>query len=269
MIKLFEDWRSDNEIDPAVEKIVAQFESWATSMGLEHSVRNYGKEVVCDVRMMGYWTLKYEKSTVKGGQDSMYRQTYTTKDNYKWSITYPGRSNTYNYRSNTKTGNLKTFKGLIERFMKVKDKFELVWKFLDLLDHEKYGKLAKEQTPSYDGKNLKDLYASLSITYDGTIYSKPGFPNETNAHLWKARYINSESKNDSIDFDPETAALFYYALLGTRSRTEPAANEDLLAALERAKDKPLNEVWNMLKDGKWETMITRYAGSVAGKKFNL
>lgn len=176
MIKLFEDWRSDNENDPAVEKIATQLEAWAKSLDLECNISWYGKAVTCGVRMMGYWTLEYEKSKVKGRQDDMYRQTYETKDTYKWTITFPGRTSQYDYLANTKPGNVKTFKRLIEKFMKVGEKFKMVGKFLDLLNHEKYGKINDTNiyggNVHYSGKNLKDLYAQLNIEYEGTLYTK-------------------------------------------------------------------------------------------------
>jgi len=276
MIKLFEDWRSDNEKDPAIEKIVDQLETWAKSLDLEYNVSWYGKAVTCGVRMMGYWTLEYEKSKVKSGQDSMYRQTYETKDNYKWTIKFPGRTSQYNSRGNTKPGNFKTFKGLIEKFMKVKDKFEMVWKFLDLINHEKYGKMLESKNVNYDGKNLKDLYASLGIEYESTLYTRLNYPTEATMHLWRARYlslddskVDTSSNIDSADFDPETGALFYYTLLGTRSRKEPECDKGLLAALEVVKDQPIEKVWAQLKTGDWESFKKKYAGAVAGKEYGV
>jgi len=280
MIKLFEDWRSDNEKDPAVEKIAAQLETWATSMGLEHKVSWYGKSVTCGVRMMGYWTLQYEKSKVKGGQDSMYRQTYETKDTYKWTITFPGRTSQYNYRANTKPGNFKTFKGLIEKFIKVREKFKITGEFLDLIDHEKFGEMNDTNiwggNVSYSGKNLKDLYATLNIQYEGTFYTKLNYPTEATAHLWRARYLtlddsklNTSSSIDSSDFDPETGALFYYALLASRSKKEPKYDKGLLAALEVVKDQTLEKVWAQLKTGDWESFKKKYTGAVAGKEYGV
>lgn len=276
MIKLFEDWRSDNEKDPAVEKIVDQLETWAKSLDLECNVSWYGKAVTCGVRMMGYWTLAYEKSKVKGGQDSMYRQTYETKDNYKWSITFPGRTSQYNFRANTKSGNFKTFKALVEKFMGVKEKFEMVGNFLDLLDHEKFGKLRDinfGENISYSGKNLKDLYASLNIAYEGTLYTRLNYPTEATANFWRGRHLTlddakmkTSSNIDSGDFDPETGALFYYALLASRSKEKPEYDEELLAALDVVKDKPVDEVWKLIKSGE---LKTKYSGAVAGKKFKL
>jgi len=279
MIKLFEDWRSDNEKDPAVEKIADQLETWAKSLDLEHNINWYGKAVTCGVRMLGYWTLEYEKVKVKGGQDSMYRQTYETKDTYKWTIKFPGRTSQYNYRANTKPGNFKTFKGLIEKFMKVKEKFDLVGKFLDLIDHEKFGKMCEinnGENVSYSGKNLKDLYATLNIQYEGTLYTKLNYPTEATAHLWRGRHLtlddsklNTSSSIDSGDFDPETGALFYYALLASRSKKEPEYDERLLAALEVVKDQPLEKVWAQLKTGDWESFKKKYTGSIAGKEYGV
>ncbi len=279
MIKLFEDWRSDNEKDPAVEKIVDQLETWAKSLDLEYNVSWYGKAVTCGVRMMGYWTLEYEKSKVKGGQDSMYRQTYETKDNYKWTIKFPGRTSQYNFRANTKPGNFKTFKGLVEKFMKVREKFIMAGEFLDLLDHEKFSKLGNTnfgENVSYSGKNLKDLYASLNIQNEGTIYTSLNYPTEATARLWRGRHltlddskVNASSNIDSGDFDPETGALFYYALLASRSKKEPEYDKELLAALEVVKDQPVEKVWLQLKTGDWESFKKKYAGAVAGKEYGV
>jgi hypothetical protein len=277
MIKLFEDWRSDNEKDPAVEKIVAQLETWAKSLDLEYNVSWYGKAVTCGVRMMGYWTLEYEKSKVKGGQDSMYRQTYETRDNYKWTIKFPGRTSQYNYRANTKPGNFKTFKALVEKFMKVREKFFMVREFLDLLDHEKFGKFGDinfGENVSYSGKNLKDLYATLNIQNEGTLYTSLNYPTEATAHLWRGRHLtldddsmkNSSRNIESGDFDPESGALFYYALLASRSKEKPEYDEELLAALEVVKDQPVEKVWKLIKSGE---LKTKYSGAVAGKKFKL
>lgn len=279
MIKLFEDWRSDNEKDPAVEKIVDQLETWAKSLDLEYNVSWYGKAVTCGVRMMGYWTLEYEKSKVKGGQDSMYRQTYETKDTYKWTIKFPGRTSQYNFRANTKPGNFKTFKGLVEKFMKVKEKFIMVGKFLDLLDHEKFSKLSDinfGENISYSGKNLKDLYATLNIAYEGTLYTKLNYPTEATANFWRGRHLTlddskmkTSSNIDSGDFDPETGALFYYALLASRSKEKPEYDEELLAALDVVKDQPVEKVWAQLKTGDWESFKKKYAGAVAGKEYGV
>jgi hypothetical protein len=278
MIKLFEDWRSDNEKDPAVEKIVDQLETWAKSSDLEYNVSWYGKAVTCGVRMMGYWTLAYEKTKVKGGQDSMYRQTYETKDNYKWTIKFPGRTSQYNFRANTKPGNFKTFKGLVEKFMKVREKFFMVSEFLDLLDHEKFGKLGDTnfgENTNYSGKNLKDLECGFTLP-GGTIYDRVLYPNETTANLWRARYraldmdsnVN-QSEIDLTNFDPETGSLFYYALLATRTQKEPEYDESLLAALEVVKDQPVEKVWAQLKNGDWESFKKKYAGAVAGKEYGV
>ena len=278
MIKLFEDWRSDNEKDPAVEKIVDQLETWAKSLDLEYNVSWYGKAVTCGVRMMGYWTLEYEKSKVKGGQDTMYRQTYETKDNYKWTIKFPGRTSQYNFRANTKPGNFKTFKALVEKFMKVKEKFELVGEFLDLLDHEKFGKLSDinfGENTNYSGKNLKDLECGFTLP-GGTIYDRVSYPNESTANLWRARYRALDRDNnanrseiDLTNFDPETGSLFYYALLATRTQKEPEYDEGLLAALEVVKDQPVEKVWLQLKTGDWESFKKKYAGAVAGKEYGV
>lgn len=274
MYKLFEDWMADQP-DPAVEKIVSQFEDWAKSLNLEHDVSRYSKDIVCSVRMMGYWTLAYEKSKTKGRQDSMYRQTYETKDSYKWVITFPGRTSQYDYRANTKPGNLKTFKGLIEKFMNVKEKFDLVCKFLELLDHEKFAEICKSPNINYSGKNLKDLECGFSLP-GGTIYDNTYPKKESTAHLWRARYRtldrNNNANGSQIDlenFDPETGALFYYALLTTRTEKEPEYDEDLLTALEIAKDQPLEKVWEQLKTGGLESLKKKYSGAVAGKQYGV
>ena len=281
MIKLFEDWRSDNEKDPTVEKIVAQLETWAKSLDLECNVSWYGKAVTCGVRMMGYWTLQYDKSKTKGRQDDMYRQTYETKDTYKWTITFPGRTSQYDYRANTKPGNAKTFKSLIEKFMEVRTKFDMVGEFLDLIDHEKYSKMRETNiyggNVHYSGKNLKDLYANLNIEYEGTLYTKVNYPTEATVNFWRGRHLtlddskltNTSNNIDSGDFDPETGALFYYTLLASRSKKEPEYDEGLLAALEVVKDQPIEKVWTQLKTGDWESFKKKYAGAVAGKEYGV
>ena len=218
MIKLFEDWLNEEIQNDAVDKVIAQFESWAKSLNLNYGVDKYYNSVVCHVKLMGYWTLEYEKSKTKGKQDSMYRQTYNTGDTHKWYIKYPARFSQYSPRANVKSGNLKTFKSLIERFMKTKEKFDMVHEFLRLLDSEKF----KSYNVNYSGKNLKDLEAAFDLP-GGTIYDRPSSFSQSSDNLWRARYRaldrNANPHNSQIaldNFDPETGYLFYYAKISIK-----------------------------------------------------
>jgi hypothetical protein len=265
----FSDWLNESEGSVAVEKIVSEFEKWAKSLGLEPTINksSWSEDVSMWVQVMGLWDLHYEKSKSKGSQDSMYRQTYNTGEKYKWYIKYPARHSQYNSRGNVKAGNFKTFKKLVEKFLKVEEKFETVEKFLRMIDEERFKdlKLHPQHNVTYQGKNLGDLEATFRITGDGDITS--------GEKEWSARFgvdgPGGGIKFNQESFDPESGAIFYYAMKCTNTQRQRIEDAHLLSILEILKDQPFEKVWNELKDGNWENLKSKYRGSVSGKKYNI
>jgi hypothetical protein len=262
MVKRYKEWLLESE-GSLTEKVKADFEKWVTSLGLEHWVHesSFDEEVSFNLRMMGVWSLSYEKSKTKGRQDSMYRQTYNTGSTYKWYISYPAPHSQYNYRSNVKSGNFKTFKALIEKFLKVNEKIQMMREFLSLIDEEEF----KDLKVSFSGKNLKDLEADIRITRDGNIY--------TGDEKWKGRYGEKGSGGglqfQREEFDPETGALFCYSFLGTRTMLNQDLDTKILSIVDAVRDLPVGKAWEVLKSGDWEEIATHLRGSISGKRYGV
>lgn len=265
-IKDFNEWSSINEgvTSEQAEKVFAEAEKWKQSSGIEVEINSeglkngWGSTYIWVREIFGLWKLELEKSTKKGGQDSMYRETYQRGDDKKWYISYPGRWSQYDSRGRTKPGNLKTFKTLVEEFIEVKKVFDKISFFfenalgikgIDTTHHESREKLVV----TVAGKDLKNLSA-----YCGSIS------------------YNREKKWGEID--PIKVEILLAALSSKdgggfkfkKPVEETGKNfEEILEILEIIKDQPLDNFLEETKHGDWKVIRKKYAGRISGNRYGL
>lgn len=282
MIKKYNDWLNEGvDPDAAVEKTTPQFEAWAKTLGVKYETdkSTWGKGVRYYVTIphMGMWILMLEegrKST--GRQDSMYRPQYESSGNYKWYIKYPCRYSQYSPRQGYLTGNLKSFKEVVEKLMGISEVFGRAYELLKLLGVDE--KTLKDYTAQYGGKNQKDLFISISLP-GGTLYA-PG----KNTPNYEARFRTPEkewaayqkgasgsvfSEYTVTEFDPTKGELYYYAFLGAKPKLDQKNVELIEDILETLKDKPVEKVWETIKSGDWEKISHDTRGLRTSKRFGL
>jgi len=246
-----------NNINEAVtaeqrDKAISKVEEWAKKEGYKinkSSIYHDQTAYIIVHTPTGAWSLNLEAATKKSGQDSMYRQTYTRdSSNLKWYIQYPGRTNSYNYRSNTKPGSPKTFIEIIEAFKEPSRLIMMYSEFLELIDDEyKFS----DNNIHYSGKNLKAL---------GISFMKLTFNRE------KGYYFNN------MIVDPEKGEFLLQALNSFESshdKKEAKNGKIVREILEILKDKPLDNVWDEIKNGNWKELANKYRGTIQGKNFGI
>jgi hypothetical protein len=268
-IENFSGWSSLNEgVTPEqAEKVFAEAEKWSKATGIEIETDTkgltswMGSTYIWVRDLFGLWQLNLEKSTKKGGQDDMWRQTYQRSDENKWYITYPGRWSQYDSRGRTKPGNFKSFKAIIEEFMEVKKVFDKVSFFFEnalgikKIDTTHYQNSNGEYVVTLQGKDLKSLTA-----YCGSLgYSR-------------------EKKWENID---PTKVEVLHRILSTKNYEglkfrkpveEAGKNFDyILEILEILKEEPLDKFLEDTKSGNWEEFQKNrnYSGKVVSKKYGL
>ena len=265
-IKDFNQWSSINEgVTPEqAEKVFAEAEKWKQSSGIEVEInadglKNGWGSTYINVRdIFGYWKLDLEKSTKKGGQDSMYRETYQRGDDKKWYISYPGHWSQYNSRGRTKPGNLKTFKTIIEEFIEVKKVFDKISFFFENslgiqgIDTTHYQSKEK-YVVTLDGRDLKSLTAYLgNISYGRE--KKWGEIDPTKVEILLAMLSTKD-----------------YGGLKFQKPIEATGKNfaEILEILEILKDTPLDKFLEETKSGDWKEIRKKYLGRISGIKYGL
>jgi hypothetical protein len=268
--KLFEQFLTESVTPEQRDKIFADATKWAEGLKLDYKKNDgfNGKGWFMVHTELGTWTLDLTGVTKKAGQNSNYQETYSEdRTNLKWYITYPGRSNSYNYKSNTKAGNLKTFKSLIERFEEVKKTLELAEKFLEIVG---INDRKLKDSVSFSGENLKNLTVSYRICGDGDLdYTVDKYG--TKDYVYQCRYKDN-GRFERTTFDATKGELFYYTVLAGKpaiDKLEGYDTDKMLEILELLKDKPVEEVWKLIEKGDWKDLEHQFRGKLSGKKFGL
>jgi len=233
ILKNYNQFINEHVTEETRDKIFNKAEEWAKSIGYDNVKADLsydGGGYFMLNTPLGVWSLYLEASSKKSGQDSMYRQTYDKdRNNLKWYIKFPGRSNTYNHRSNTKAGSFNTFKKLFTEFQEVSKAFELARDFLNNFGVE----IDVRKNSNFSGKNLKELGVTFRITNDGDLaYTYDKYEGEI--RKFSARFkINDKYEREY--FNPNTGDILYYSLLAA-GLTEEAAN------MESARTKNITEI---------------------------
>ena len=212
----------------------------------------------------GMWHLDCESKKTKGGQNSNYQETYNSNSEKKaWYIHFPVRSSSYNHRSNVKAGNFNSFKKIFEIAVLTNKVYDKALEFLSLFgdkDHQEVNlKVYLEKWRKVDW-DLKTLNTSLRFK-DGTMK----YYNERKE--WEClQYIPDSNVHRTAKalIDINTGELYAHTF-----RMSGIDDEAIQTILDMLADRPIDEVWALIKDNNWQDLQKKYVVDISMKNLGF